>query len=302
MSHWDWKALHLPPNTLAESPRFAHGQWIWVDIHERILYRLKQEALLPQTDPTCVHALQLPDEIGCVLPTANADDWVLLGRKGVWHLHKEICLPVQDAPFDTNTHRYNDGRADAQGRIWISTLVDARTPATAALYCIQSRHPSLQVPGLIVGNGLAFSPSGNSMFLSDTRHKTIWRFDYNSNTGELGERRIIKQYTEGSARPDGACFSNDGSYWVAVLEGYRLDRFSEQGEYIESVSVPLSKPTMPCFGGPGYNTLLVTGARASSEFPNRPGFEHASLVACHTQFTGLPEAHAKQVWLHTHLE
>ncbi|HEX4843123.1 MAG TPA: SMP-30/gluconolactonase/LRE family protein [Limnobacter sp.] len=302
MSRWDWQALNLPPCGLAESPRFAHGQWAWVDIQARVLYRLQQEALLPNTDLTRVHALPLPDEIGCVLPTAMPEDWVLLGRQGVWHLHQETCRLVQHAPFDSRTHRYNDGRADALGRIWISTLVDARTPASAALYRIQTTQPTLQVPGLIVGNGLAFSPSGNSMFLSDTRHKIIWRFNYNSSTGELGERTVVKQYTEGTARPDGACFSDDGSYWVAVLEGYRLDRFSELGEYIESIPVPLAKPTMPCFGGPGRNTLLVTGASASSEFPNQAGFERISLVACHTRFTGMPEAHAKPFWPHTHLE
>ncbi|HEX4879825.1 MAG TPA: SMP-30/gluconolactonase/LRE family protein [Limnobacter sp.] len=294
MTHWAWQAVPCPPCTLAESPRFAHGQWVWVDIQERTLYRLPGAALAG--DPQAPQATPLPDEIACVLPTPKADEWVLLGRNGLWHLHKNTCTHVQAPPFDSNTHRYNDGRADSQGRVWISSLVDARTPASAGLYCIAPGHAVLKVPGLIVGNGLAFSPSGHTAFLSDTRHKTIWRCHYNPLTGELGERQAVKHYSDGNARPDGACFSADGSYWVAVLEGYRLDRFSEDGEFIESVPVPLAKPTMPCFGGPGLNTLLVTGARPSAEHPNQPGFEDASLVACQTPYTGWPEAHAHPVW------
>jgi sugar lactone lactonase YvrE len=100
---------------------------------------------------------------------------------------------------------------------------------------------------------------------------------------------MIKQYTEGTARPDGACFSADGSYWVAILEGYRLDRFSERGEFIESIELPLAKPTMPCFGGAQGNVLLVCSAQADEKFSNKPGFENTSLIACETGFKALSE-------------
>ena len=118
-------------------------------------------------------------------------------------------------------------------------------------------------------------------------------------TSIFGSRndRLIKQYSEGTARPDGACFSADGSYWVAILEGYRLDRFSEQGDFIESIEVPLAKPTMPCFGGEKGNVLLVTSAKADDNFPNKPGFRHISLIACNTEFRGMPEAYANPAHL-----
>lgn len=287
----NWQALQLPACSLGESPRYAHGCWAWVDINNRVLYRLHQHDVFNPSQ-TKLHTLNLPDEIGCVLPTKQADTWVLLGRQGAWLLDNNALTLKLVAPFDSAKHRFNDGRADLAGRIWISTLVDARSPATAALYCIESGTAQLKVDDLIVGNGLAFSPEGNCVFLSDTRHKCLWRFDFDCTTGALSNKRLIKQYTEGTARPDGACFSSDGSYWVAILEGYRLERFSEQGEFLESIEIPLAKPTMPCFGGEHGNVLLVTSAKADETFPNKPGFENISLIACETGFKGLPEAFA----------
>ena len=288
---FDWQTLPFPDCSLAESPRYAHGGWMWVDINKRQLHRLNQSDLFTAA-PTQIHTLNLPDQIGCVLPTKQAETLVALGRRGAWLIKNDTWALKLDAPFDSTKHRFNDGRADPAGRIWISTLVDARSPATAALYCIESGKATMTIPDLIVGNGLAFSPKGDSVFLSDTRHKCIWRFDYNLQTGAFSNQQLIRQYTDGTARPDGACFSADGSYWVAILEGYRLDRFNEQGEFIESIDLPLAKPTMPCFGGEHGNVLLVCAAQTDKKLPNKPGFEHASLIACETPFTALPEAFA----------
>ena len=297
MTDWQWQALTTPACKLAESPRYAHGQWMWVDIDQRQLHRITHSDLFrntPNKSPgQLVQSHALPDEIGCVLPTANPNVQVGLGRQGAWRIQFDAQTPTFElklpAPFDSKKHRFNDGRADPTGRIWISTLVDARSPPTAALYTIERGHAKEQIEGLIVGNGLAFSPSGRTAFLSDTRHKCIWKFRFDAEQGTLSDRTLVHQYTEGTARPDGACFSSDGSYWVAILEGYRLDRFSEAGELLEQIALPLAKPTMPCFGGEHGNVLMVCAAQESDTHPNRAGFEGRQVIACTTPYTGLAE-------------
>lgn len=286
-----WQALDLPRCNLPESLRFAHGLWMWVDIDKRLLYRMPQTHSLASATRQ-LEITPLPDEIACILPTADPQVLIGLGRQGGWLIGPSDIQHRLAAPFDSALQRFNDGRADAAGRIWISTLVDARTPDDAALYCIESGHALQKVKNLTVGNGLAFSPQGDAAFLSDTRHKCIWRYQYDSHSGMLSNCRLIKQYTEGTARPDGACFSADGSYWVAILEGYRLDRFSPDGHFIESVELPVAKPTMPGFGGPSGNLLMVCAAKPTDSLPNRPGFEHCSLIASETSFSGFPEAYA----------
>ncbi|HEX4857099.1 MAG TPA: SMP-30/gluconolactonase/LRE family protein [Limnobacter sp.] len=287
----EWQALPFPFCSLPESPRYAHESWMWLDIESQLLYCLNSTNVF-DAGLGKLQQVSLPDEIACILPTAKAGRLVGLGRQGGWLIENGTATHYLPAPFNSGLQRFNDGRADSEGRIWISTLVDARTPADAGLYCITSGRAELKVPELIVGNGLAFSPTGDCAFLSDTRHRCIWRFSYNSSTGELGDRTLVRHYTEGTARPDGACFSRDGSYWVAILEGYRLDRYSSAGDLIESIEIPLARPTMPCFGGADGKTLLVCGAKPAGEFQNKPGFESTSLIACETGFQGMPEAFA----------
>jgi sugar lactone lactonase YvrE len=292
----DWQALPFPFCSLPESPRFAHNSWIWLDIDSRRLYRLKKPNILKASE-TDLQIRDLPDELACILPTRKTGTLVGLGRQGGWLIENSTITHKLAAPFDSSGQRFNDGRADSAGRVWISTLVDARTPPDAALYCIQAGQAEQRVNNLIVGNGLAFTPAGDAAFLCDTRLRCIWRYGYNSSTGELDQPVLVKQYTDGTARPDGACFSEDGSYWVAILEGYRLERFSAEGQFIEQIEVPLAKPTMPCFGGSKGNLLMVCGAKPSEALPNRPGFEGSSFIACETAFKGWPEAFANPACL-----
>lgn len=294
---FSWKALNVPSCDLGESPRYAHGMWVWLDIPQKKLYFCKNQDLLQAQDLSLsMQTMNLPDEIACVLPTATPTVWMGLGRAGVWRIQTEGDEPftlLQRPTYDSRTHRYNDGRADGKGRIWISSLVDARAPATAALHRLSTGKIDAQVEGLIVGNGLAFTPDGKALFLADTRHKCIWRYQYDPDAGVLHERRVVHHYTTGNERPDGACMSADGSYWVAIIEGYRLDRFSSEGQFIESISLPFAKPTMPCFGGEGLSTLLVTSGKPDAQHLNQKGFEHACVIACATDFKGLPEAFAR---------
>lgn len=290
MQTLEWQPAKVPSCALAESPRYAHGAWVWLDITGRKVFKATS---LPAANPAEVQSLSLPDEIGCILPTPHPDVWVLLGRQGVYHLHQwQHVQAIAHPPYDAALHRYNDGRADPQGRIWISSLVDARKPATAALYCLEGHTAQAMVGDLIVGNGLAFSPCGQRLMLADTRQRSVWMFEFDAATGQLGERSLMHHYTQGTERPDGACMAADGSYWVAVLEGYRLDRFGPDGQLMDQVELPVAKPTMPCFGGPGLQQLMVTSATPDSQFPNRAGYENSSVIVANTTVRGFPEAFA----------
>ena len=64
-----------------------------------------------------------------------------------------------------------------------------------------------------------------------------------------------------TGRPDGGATDATGAYWSAGVSAARLNRFSPEGELLESYPVPVAGPTMPCFGGPDLRTLYVTSLR-----------------------------------------
>ena len=61
--------------------------------------------------------------------------------------------------------------------------------------------------------------------------------------------------------PDGLAVAEDGSIWVAIAHGQRVDVFEPDGTLRESIPVPLPMVTSVCFGGDGLRSLfIVTGS------------------------------------------
>ena len=62
-------------------------------------------------------------------------------------------------------------------------------------------------------------------------------------------------------RPDGGATDEEGCYWSAGVSAARLNRFSPEGQFLDSFPLPVASPSMPCFGGADLGTLFVTSLR-----------------------------------------
>jgi sugar lactone lactonase YvrE len=159
--------------------------------------------------------------------------------------------------------RFNDGRTDRQGRFWSGTMwMDmAAVLPVGRLYRYDGQGLSAPlVTGLVTQNGLAWSPDGHTMYLSDSHptRRRVWAFDYDVDAGVPHDRRLFVDMAAYTGRPDGATMDSDGCYWVAGNDGASLLRFTPAGKLDRELALPVAKPSMPCFGGPDLDTLLVT--------------------------------------------
>jgi sugar lactone lactonase YvrE len=259
-------ALPVPPALLGESPLWQpeQGALYWCDITGCALHRFV---------PGSQQHTQWPvaSEPGCMAPRPDGTLNVAM-RNGLWHFDPATgaCERIAQPPYDALTERFNDGKADPQGRWWISTLYDPRTPPKAALYRHAAGRIEKMAGDATVGNGLAFSPDGRTLYWSDTTSHCIFAFDFDGADGSISRRRVwarfpIKQSGQDLAtyggRPDGAAVDVEGAYWVAMYEGQRLLRLSPEGTLLQDLALPVRCPTMPCFGGPDLCTLYITTAR-----------------------------------------
>ena len=268
-------ALPAPAALLGESPVWHAGQgalW-WVDIPGRALHRH-----VPASGQHTQWALD--SEPGCIAPLPDGR-WLLAQRDGLWRFDPTTGQrqPLAQPPYDTVHERFNDGRADPQGRLWVGTIYEPRDAPRAALY--RWSHGQLQrmAGDITVSNGLAFSPDGGTMYWSDTAAHRIYAFDFDGEQGNATGQRVFAQFAprapgqdlaDYGGRPDGAAVDVEGAYWVAMFEGQRLLRLGVDGQVMQEVKLPVRCPTMPCFGGPDLKTLFITTARA-----NRPAAELA---------------------------
>ena len=262
--------LTAPAYAVGESPvwRAAEAALYWVDIPSRRIHRLHPET--GQADSWAT-----PEMAACI--AFNAKGVVIAGlESGVFSLKLEpggtasatrLAAPV----FPLPNMRFNDGRCDRQGRFWAGTMhMDmAAGHGVGSLYRYSARY-GLSGPvqgGLFTQNGLAWSPSGDRMYLSDSHPKSrlIWMYDYDKDVGTPRNRRVFVDMNLHPGRPDGAAVDADGCYWTCANDAGRLMRFTPAGVLDRTIELPVKKPSMCAFGGKKLYTLYVTTIRPKSE-------------------------------------
>jgi len=189
-------------------------------------------------------------------------------------------------------NRLNDGRVDPRGRFWVGTMDNQLHRPNGALYRVDpdGRVHRMLDDGVIVSNGIAFSPDGKTMLFTDTRRHTTWRFDLDLDDGTLSNRRVFADHTATRERPDGACVDAQGCVWTAFFAGRRVVRYQPDGTIDLVVPMPVTNPTCVCFGGGDLRTLYITTA-AKFLTPEQHAAEPlaGSLFAVDGIGQGLPE-------------
>jgi sugar lactone lactonase YvrE len=262
----DWTPLPVPPSLLGESP-FWHpdeAALYWVDIPGKALHRW-------QPDSARHDLWNLDSEPGCCAPLPGGD--VLLAmRDGLFRFDPSTGQRrlLAKPPYDPQHERFNDGKADAQGRFWVGTIYEPRDAPKAALYRWAGGRLSRIAGEVTVSNGLAFSLDGRTVYWSDTAAHRIDALTLDPVEGAVSRRRVLAQFpvkvpgadlSAYGGRPDGAAVDAEGGLWVAMFEGQRLLRLGADGQVLQCIALPVRCATMPCFGGRDLRTLYLTTAR-----------------------------------------
>ncbi|GAA0766149.1 SMP-30/gluconolactonase/LRE family protein [Ideonella azotifigens] len=190
---------------------------------------------------------------------------------------------LQTLPLASVTHpqpgmRFNDGRADRDGRFWAGTMVRNMALASPAGQLYRWDSHGLSAPlmdGFITPNGLAFSADGRMMYISDSHPsvQAIWRYRLDADGLPRGGRELFVDMTQHPGRPDGAAIDVDGCYWICGNDAGQVHRFRPDGKLDRSIALPISKPSMCSFGGPQLDQLFVASITPAKP---APGFD-ASL-------------------------
>jgi sugar lactone lactonase YvrE len=232
----------------------------WVDINAPALNRFD-----PATGMNT--AWPMPASIGCFALRMRGG-FVAALRDGIWFVDRngKPERRIADAPYDPAHHRFNDGRVDAQGRLWAGTMNEQRDANTAALYRLEANLKLTPViTDIMISNGLAFSPDGRTLYHADTPARTVCAYDFDAATAAISNRREFARFDGEFDRPDGAAVDREGCYWSAFYRGGKIVRLSAQGKLLAEYPVPALCPTMCAFGGPDMRTIYVTSARQYRE-------------------------------------
>jgi sugar lactone lactonase YvrE len=292
---------------VGESPIWdAEGSCLWwVDIEAHAIHRqsLSQER----------QSWYLPERVGCIALTADRQVVAAMETSiALLRLKPEgtsedtangasVGASVGAYEIQNLAHiqhpkpgmRFNDGRCDPSGRMWIGTMVMDMSLAdnSGGLYCLDERGlTGPYVSNLYTPNGLAFSPDGKTMYFSDSHPKAqkIWRCSIDLVSGQLGDKSLFVDMTDLPGRPDGAAMDSEGNYWICGNDAGQVHCFDVAGHCITSLTVPFPKPAMCALGGPHLQTLFVTSIVPANKALDTHG-QSGQVVCAEVPHRGLPE-------------
>jgi sugar lactone lactonase YvrE len=244
--------------TLGEGPMWHSGEQVfyWVDITGKKLHRLDLSA---GTDV----AFDMGSMISTVAPVEDGGVVVAL-ETGVYRFTvPQQLIKFADFPDDAapNT-RFNDGKCDPAGRLWIGTMEKSAKPHQGKLYRIDGNRFIPVLENITISNGLAWSPDHRTMYYIDTYDQVVYAFDYDNVSGDISGKRVVVTIPHSMGSPDGMTIDNTGKLWVALWGGGSVACLDPRtGQQLEKIEVAAPHVTSCAFGGSDMNILVITTAR-----------------------------------------
>lgn len=213
-------------------------------------------------------ATSTQDAITCFGPMMSADTILVATIRGlqVLSLEGHMLTPFVSVEETRPNIRCNDGAAAPDGSFWFGTMDDRETYSRGGnwyRYGADTGALSLLDLGYHVPNGPAFSPSGQSVFLTDSARRTIYQADLLDQGRGLINKRIWRMFQADQGAPDGMAFDDQGLLWIAFWDGSCVRAFTEDGDLVHDIQVPAKRPTSIAFD-PGTRSLFVTSATSPS--------------------------------------
>ena len=267
--------------TLGEGPAWdARTQTLyWVDVLEKRIYAGSKLFL------------QLDDYVSCLAPRKDGG-LVIAQRFGFWTFEPDSnkLFTLASPKGEPSNNRFNDGKCDPRGRFVAGTMDHNEQETSGSLYSLS---PEGRIKKLLkdvrISNGLGWSPDCKTMYFIDTPTREVRAFEYDIETGQIANPRVLIHFEDTFGWPDGMTTDTAGNLWIAMWGGARVTQWNSKGMLLEQFGVPALNVTSCAFGGPGMNELFITTARSGMDTAAMKKYPQAGGVfRMETNVEGMP--------------
>ena len=239
--------------TLGEGPVWdANTETLyWLDIAAKRIHANAE--VLIQSDET----------IGC-LSVCQSGGLIFTKRFSFWTLELDSIQPsfVTTLENELADNRFNDGKCDPLGRFLAGTMDMNEKDPNGSLYSFDGKSVTKLIDNVTISNGLTWSPDYKTLYYIDTPSHEVKAFDYDLETGNVANMRVVGNIPETLGFPDGMTSDTQGNLWVAMWGGAQVTKWNPNtGELLEQIPVPAKNVSSCVFGGKDRSMLYITSAR-----------------------------------------
>jgi len=181
------------------------------------------------------------------------DNQQLIATEGGLFLREEMTgqlilhHPLESGKPDT---RSNDGRVHPCGALWIGTMGKQAENSAGAIYHFFMGKLTRMYSGITIPNAICFSPDQHTAYFADSILNKIMRVAIDPQTAlPIGRAEVFFEQGTRKGALDGVIVDRSGNLWVAVWGGSCLQKISDTGKLIDTITLPVTQPTCPCFVG-----------------------------------------------------
>ena len=228
----------------------------WVDIDG-----MKVHIYDPKTKEN--KSFDTPTQVGTVVPKNKAEAVIALAD-GVYILNTDtgaINL-LSDVESEMTYNRFNDGKCDPNGNLWIGSMHFKQSSPKANLYKVDPMGKATKMlDSITISNGIVWTQDKTTMYYIDTPTMHIRAFDFDPINSTISNERIAVVVPESLGYPDGMAIDSEDKLWVGLWNGNSVARFDPiKGTLMSKIEVPAHNVTSCSFGGKNFETLYITTA------------------------------------------
>ena len=209
-------------------------------------------------------SIELPGLVGTVVPFTSRQAVVAL-ENGIYkvNLKSGDLQLLADVEATQLENRFNDGKCDPNGNLWVGSMNLAEEAATGNLYKIAPDGTTTKMlDSITISNGIVWDRRATTMYYIDTPTGVIRAFDYDKNTASISNERVVVKVDPADGFPDGMAIDENNNLWVGLWNGNAVIQYdSKTGETLQKVAVPAHNVTAVAFGGPDLEIMYITTAR-----------------------------------------
>jgi sugar lactone lactonase YvrE len=253
---------------------YKNQKLYWVDIEGSKLNIYDPKSKINKT-------FQTPSRIGTVVPY-NSNKAIIALEDGIYNIDTstgEISL-FSDVESKQIENRFNDGKCDPNGNLWVGSMHLKQSEPKAGLYKIDNDGKAEKMlDSITISNGIVWTSDSKTMYYIDTPTGKIKAFDFDKSNSTISNERVAVHVPESLVYPDGMAIDEENMLWVGMWNGNSVARFNPQtGKLLSKIEVPAHNVTSCAFGGKNLDTLFITTASIDMTEKEKEKFPYAGSI------------------------